>query len=96
MARIAGKMDKMAQERDLDRGQCRSAANCVSGRFRPKRSSLTRVFEYSGKIRKVKCDRGQPNCGWCNRNGQVCEYKERKKPGLRAGYGRELEQRMGR
>jgi hypothetical protein len=24
----------------------------------------------------------------------VCEYKERKKPGLRAGYGRELEQRL--
>jgi hypothetical protein len=28
------------------------------------------------------------------RNGQVCEYKERKKPGLRAGYGRELEARL--
>ncbi|CEI66769.1 unnamed protein product [Fusarium venenatum] len=42
----------------------------------------------------VKCDRGQPSCGWCSRNGAVCEYKERKKPGLRAGYGRELEQRL--
>jgi hypothetical protein len=42
----------------------------------------------------VKCDRGQPSCGWCTRNGAVCEYKERKKPGLRAGYGRELEQRL--
>ncbi|KAI5359393.1 hypothetical protein Slin15195_G070200 [Septoria linicola] len=42
----------------------------------------------------VKCDRGQPSCGWCVRNGQVCEYKERKKPGLRAGYGRELEARL--
>ena len=40
-------------------------------------------------------DRGQPNCGWCVRNSQVCEYKERKKPGLRAGYGRELEARLG-
>ncbi|KAB5539247.1 fungal-specific transcription factor [Coniochaeta sp. 2T2.1] len=29
-----------------------------------------------------------------SRNGAVCEYKERKKPGLRAGYGRELEQRL--
>ncbi|KAK3710419.1 hypothetical protein LTR37_010262 [Vermiconidia calcicola] len=44
--------------------------------------------------RKVKCDRGEPSCGWCLRNGQVCEYKERKKPGLRAGYGRELEARL--
>ena len=47
------------------------------------------------KERKVKCDRGQPNCGWCLRNNKVCEYKERKKPGLRAGYGRELEARLG-
>ncbi|KAK0732925.1 fungal-specific transcription factor domain-containing protein [Lasiosphaeria miniovina] len=46
------------------------------------------------KQRKVKCDRGQPSCGWCSRNGAQCEYKERKKPGLRAGYGRELEQRL--
>jgi len=48
------------------------------------------------KQRKVKCDRGQPNCGWCLRNSQVCEYRERKKPGLRAGYGRELEARLGK
>ncbi|KAJ5458190.1 hypothetical protein N7475_009578 [Penicillium sp. IBT 31633x] len=48
------------------------------------------------KQRKVKCDRVQPSCGWCNRNGQICEYRERKKPGLRAGYGKELEQRLDR
>ncbi|OQE07173.1 hypothetical protein PENVUL_c014G05976 [Penicillium vulpinum] len=48
------------------------------------------------KQRKVKCDRIQPSCGWCNRNGQLCEYRERKKPGLRAGYGKELEQRLDR
>ncbi|GAB1194078.1 hypothetical protein APSETT444_003318 [Aspergillus pseudonomiae] len=36
------------------------------------------------------------SCGWCARNGQLCEYKERKKPGLRAGYGKELEQRLVR
>ena len=47
------------------------------------------------KERKVKCDRGQPRCGWCVRNNADCEYKERKKPGLRAGYGRELESRLG-
>ncbi|KAI0120985.1 fungal-specific transcription factor [Xylariales sp. AK1849] len=46
------------------------------------------------KQRKVKCDRGQPSCGWCKRNSVHCEYRERKKPGLRAGYGRELEQRL--
>ncbi|OCK78288.1 hypothetical protein K432DRAFT_406598 [Lepidopterella palustris CBS 459.81] len=46
------------------------------------------------KQRKVKCDRGQPSCGWCVKNSHVCEYKERKKPGLRAGYGRELEARL--
>lgn len=38
----------------------------------------------------------QPSCGWCTRNDQICEYKERKKPGLRAGYGRELERRLGK
>ncbi|KAI0146279.1 fungal-specific transcription factor domain-containing protein [Xylariaceae sp. FL1272] len=48
------------------------------------------------KQRKVKCDRGQPSCGWCRRNSVFCEYRERKKPGLRAGYGRELEQRLDR
>ncbi|KAI1809416.1 fungal-specific transcription factor domain-containing protein [Poronia punctata] len=48
------------------------------------------------KQRKVKCDRGQPSCGWCRRNSVQCEYRERKKPGLRAGYGRELEQRLDR
>lgn len=46
------------------------------------------------KTRKVKCDRTLPSCGWCTRNSASCEYKERKKPGLRAGYGRELEKRL--
>lgn len=41
-------------------------------------------------------DRVEPTCGWCARNERVCEYKERKKPGLRAGYGRELEGRIDR
>ena len=48
------------------------------------------------KQRKVRCDRARPSCGWCSRNDHVCEYKERKKPGLRAGYGRELEGRLDR
>lgn len=46
------------------------------------------------KTRKVKCDRLAPSCGWCTRNGATCEYRARKKPGLRAGYGRELEMRL--
>lgn len=45
---------------------------------------------------QVKCDRGQPSCGWCSRNGALCEYKERKRPGLRAGFGKELQERMDR
>lgn len=47
------------------------------------------------KQRKVKCDRGQPSCGWCLKNHSQCTYLPRKKPGLRAGYGRELEARLG-
>lgn len=47
------------------------------------------------KQRKVKCDRGQPSCGWCLKNHSSCTYLPRKKPGLRAGYGRELEARLG-
>ncbi|KAJ4358103.1 uncharacterized protein N0V89_002682 [Didymosphaeria variabile] len=46
------------------------------------------------KQRKVKCDRGQPSCGWCVKNHSGCIYLPRKKPGLRAGYGRELESRL--
>ncbi|KAF1851606.1 uncharacterized protein K460DRAFT_413149 [Cucurbitaria berberidis CBS 394.84] len=46
------------------------------------------------KQRKVKCDRGAPACGWCLKNHSQCVYLPRKKPGLRAGYGRELEARL--
>ncbi|KAH6046543.1 hypothetical protein HBI54_082900 [Parastagonospora nodorum] len=46
------------------------------------------------KTRKVKCDRGHPACGWCMKNSSACVYLPRKKPGLRAGYGRELEARL--
>ncbi|KAK5235351.1 hypothetical protein LTR47_003536 [Exophiala xenobiotica] len=48
------------------------------------------------KTRKVKCDRVEPACGWCARNNRVCVYKERQKPGLRVGYGRELEEKINR
>lgn len=57
--------------------------------------SVRRVRGWALKLNATG-DRGHPSCGWCVRNNQLCEYKERKKPGLRAGYGRELEARLGR
>ncbi|KAI5799128.1 fungal-specific transcription factor domain-containing protein [Peziza echinospora] len=48
------------------------------------------------KHRKVKCDRTQPSCFRCQRSKQECVYKQKKKPGLRAGIGRELEERLDR
>src|SRR5271155_2341776 len=48
------------------------------------------------KTTKVKCDRIEPTCGGCARNNRVCIYLERKKPGLRVGYGRELEDKINR
>lgn len=49
-----------------------------------------------GSTNNLSSDRLQPSCGWCSRNDHPCEYKQRKKPGLRAGYGRELESRLDR
>ncbi|PFH62969.1 hypothetical protein XA68_10720 [Ophiocordyceps unilateralis] len=66
----------------------------VDGGRAGKRKRLVSVSCEICKQRKVKCDRGQPACGWCARNGVVCEYKERKRPGLRAGFGKELQERM--
>lgn len=48
------------------------------------------------KSRKVKCDRAEPTCGWCARHNRECVYRERQKPGFRAAYGRELEQKINR
>lgn len=61
---------------------------------RPFASYLSDRSANNGRLRQTG-DRGQPSCGWCVKNNQLCEYKERKKPGLRAGYGRELEARLG-
>nr|POE79753.1 putative transcriptional regulatory protein c11d3.11c [Quercus suber] len=74
-------------EDDVDEGDLRA-------RKRSKTSQPISVSCERCKERKVRCDRGVPSCGWCSRNDQSCEYKERKKPGLRAGYGRELEARL--
>lgn len=49
------------------------------------------------KQRKVKCDRVRP-CNQCvkQKNEKHCTYLPRKKPGLRAGYGKQLEARLDR
>ncbi|EGX88408.1 C6 transcription factor, putative [Cordyceps militaris CM01] len=64
---------------------CPTKASCAS---------FANKEKYAPQYPNVKCDRGRPSCGWCGRNGATCEYRERKKPGLRAGYGKELEQRL--
>lgn len=46
------------------------------------------------KVRKVKCDRARPSCNWCTKNMVECVYKNRKKPGLRPGFGKELTTRL--
>lgn len=46
------------------------------------------------QLRKGKCDGGRPICGWCAANNKACVYQEKKKPGLKAGYGRDLERRL--
>ncbi|KAK9458168.1 fungal-specific transcription factor domain-containing protein [Dipodascopsis uninucleata] len=46
------------------------------------------------KQRKVKCDRVHPSCGWCTRNSVLCVYTEKRKPGLKTGFGKELIERL--
>lgn len=46
------------------------------------------------KVRKVKCDRARPACNWCTKNQVECVYKNRRKPGLRPGFGKELTTRL--
>ncbi|KAM0092267.1 hypothetical protein ACP6JD_004374 [Aspergillus fumigatus] len=99
-ARVAGDQNK--EEHSADESW--SAGDSDNDRVAPNNSNAAQSLKRKRpltvscelcKQRKVKCDRAQPSCGWCARNGQLCEYKERKKPGLRAGYGKELEQRLG-
>lgn len=63
---------------------------------REKSNAVGSLEERTGITRMLtrREDRVQPACGWCSKNQHPCEYKERKKPGLRAGYGRELEGRL--
>ncbi|KAK9472177.1 uncharacterized protein V1510DRAFT_435702 [Dipodascopsis tothii] len=46
------------------------------------------------KLRKVRCDKQLPVCGWCARNGAACAYAEKRKPGVRGGLGDEILQRL--
>ncbi|KAK9482548.1 fungal-specific transcription factor domain-containing protein [Lipomyces starkeyi] len=48
------------------------------------------------KQRKVRCDRVRPACGWCTKNGISCVYAEKRKPGLKAGFSRDLIERLER
>ncbi|GLB14677.1 hypothetical protein AtubIFM61612_004470 [Aspergillus tubingensis] len=80
-SRLTGDLD-----RDHSGDESWSAADSENDRVVQNGSSVPRALKH----------RAQPSCGWCSRNGQLCEYKERKKPGLRAGYGKELEQRLDR
>ncbi|KAK5090353.1 hypothetical protein LTS08_006862 [Lithohypha guttulata] len=48
------------------------------------------------KARKVKCDKEEPACGWCSSHGRLCVYRERKRPGVRATYEIDLEEKVNR
>ncbi|KAJ8098519.1 fungal-specific transcription factor domain-containing protein [Lipomyces tetrasporus] len=48
------------------------------------------------KQRKVRCDRVRPACGWCTKSGVSCVYAEKRKPGMKAGFGRDLIERLER
>ncbi|KAM0444285.1 hypothetical protein ACHAPV_007650 [Trichoderma viride] len=85
--------DRQPAEPDSDDQSIDNDPDPDSGTQTAKRKRPISVSCELCKQRKVKCDRGQPSCGWCKRHGQKCEYKERKPPGLRAGFGRFLENR---
>lgn len=44
----------------------------------------------------MKCDKAEPACGWCASHGRLCVYKERKRPGVRASYEIDLEEKVNR
>lgn len=45
--------------------------------------------------RKTKCDAGKPSCSQCDRDSINCSYRAWNKTGLRRGYVRSLETRIG-
>lgn len=60
-----------------------------------KRHSLNKTSCELCKLRKVKCDRAEPACGWCAKNKRECIYRERARPGSRT-YGADLEAKVNR
>ncbi|ORY64476.1 uncharacterized protein BCR38DRAFT_215738 [Pseudomassariella vexata] len=68
-----------------------SLSSSVAKRKEPKTACLL------CRRRKVACDRRRPKCGLCSRNDFDCTYTAReRRPGLRAGYVSQLEERIGR
>lgn len=54
---------------------------------------LSRACEYC-KSKKLKCDSTQPRCATCEKKDINCVYKEKGQPGLRPGYGKDVERRL--
>lgn len=49
----------------------------------------------SCRLKKVKCDALKPVCSFCLKNeNKECNFSIMKQPGLKAGYGRSMKQRM--
>lgn len=48
----------------------------------------------SCRARKTKCNGAQPVCKNCSKSGNVCEYRVKQKPGLKAGTGESMMRRL--
>ncbi|THC99299.1 hypothetical protein EYZ11_001205 [Aspergillus tanneri] len=83
--RLSGSQDKdRVRDRDHSADESWSAAESDIDRFPANGSTVPNAL----KRKRPLTVSGKSNV--------LCEYKERKKPGLRAGYGKELEQRLDR
>ncbi|KAF2476285.1 uncharacterized protein BDR25DRAFT_64879 [Lindgomyces ingoldianus] len=60
---------------------------------------LSKTVCFLCRQRKIRCNRRLPKCESCSRTGVECQYSKieiKNKPGLRAGYVSELEERLTR
>lgn len=46
------------------------------------------------KLKKIKCDQRKPKCDNCHRYEKECVYSKMKKPGIKAGYGKHVLERL--
>lgn len=46
------------------------------------------------KLKKIKCDRNRPVCGYCQKHTQECNYSTIKKPGLKTGYAKQISEKI--